>query len=407
MTDPKLSADRFWSLRDRAEKRLRETPGQGQPQRSDALLHRIELELQNEDLLRANRQLEALRDSYRKLFDFAPLAYCLLDRDGLILDANLEAARLLGVSRALLPGTHDSDYLAAACRQAFIQHRNRVFELGVPGRCELRLVPRGGAPRLAEIFLMALDDPAALSRRCLVALTDITERRQAEEHSLYLASIVEFSRDAIIGVDLTGHIMGRDIKLSEERIEGYRHFVNKLWNAARFVLPNLGEGLPAIPLAAAARAGLCHAFILSRLERLKVAVAAAIEGYQFNEAAQELYTFFWREFCDWYLEMAKVDLSEEDPRKQEAARQVLHTVLSEVLVLLHPIMARAAWVSSSRPTGRVVGQARTASGLVAARAKISSRSATKASSVCLLSVSVGSIMPRPMPPPTTSPCCRW
>jgi len=219
MTDPKLSADRFWSLRDRAEKRLRETPGQGQPQRSDALLHRIELELQNEDLLRANRQLEALRDSYRKLFDFAPLAYCLLDRDGLILDANLEAARLLGVSRALLPGTHDSDYLAAACRQAFIQHRNRVFELGVPGRCELRLVPRGGAPRLAEIFLMALDDPAALSRRCLVALTDITERRQAEEHSLYLASIVEFSRDAIIGVDLTGHIMSWNV--GAERIYGF------------------------------------------------------------------------------------------------------------------------------------------------------------------------------------------
>ena len=65
MTDAKLDADRFWSLRDRAEKRLRETPGHSPPQESGALLHRIELELQNEDLLRANRQLEALRDSYR------------------------------------------------------------------------------------------------------------------------------------------------------------------------------------------------------------------------------------------------------------------------------------------------------------------------------------------------------
>ena len=153
-----------------------------------------------------------------------------------------------------------------------------------------------------------------------------------------LAMMDRYGTDALRFTLTAFAAMGRDIKLSEERIEGYRHFVNKLWNAARFVLPNLGEGLPAIPLAAAARAGLCHAFILSRLERLKVAVAAAIEGYQFNEAAQELYTFFWREFCDWYLEMAKVDLSEEDPRKQEAARQVLHTVLSEVLVLLHPIM---------------------------------------------------------------------
>ena len=82
MTDPKLSADRFWSLRNRAEMRLRETPDQGFPQPSDALLHRIELELQNEDLLRANRQLESLRDSYRRLFDFAPLGYCLLDHEG-------------------------------------------------------------------------------------------------------------------------------------------------------------------------------------------------------------------------------------------------------------------------------------------------------------------------------------
>jgi PAS domain S-box-containing protein len=219
MTDPKLNADRFWSLRDRAEQRLREAGGQPLPQATDQRLHRIELELQNEDLLRANRQLETLRDSYRKLFDFAPLGYCLLDPDGVILDANLEAARLLGVGRSLLPGTPGFTYLAPECRQAFVQYRTRVFELGVPGRSELRLTPRDAEDRLVEMFFMALDDPGALSRRCLIALTAITERRRAEEHSRYLASIVEFSRDAIVGVDLAGRIVSWNA--GAERIYGF------------------------------------------------------------------------------------------------------------------------------------------------------------------------------------------
>ena len=219
MTDPKLGSDRLWSLRDRAERRLRESSGQPLPPQRDQALHRVELELQNEDLLRANRQLEILRDSYRKLFDFAPVGYCLLDHDGVILDANLEAARLFGLSRSLLLGMPSFTFLATECRQAFVQYRTRVFELGVPGRGELRVTPRDAAERLVEMFFMALDEPGALSRRCLIALTDITERRRAEEHSRYLASIVEFSRDAIVGVDLTGKIVSWNS--GAERIYGF------------------------------------------------------------------------------------------------------------------------------------------------------------------------------------------
>jgi len=153
-----------------------------------------------------------------------------------------------------------------------------------------------------------------------------------------LAMMDRYGTDALRFTLTAFAAMGRDIKLSEDRIEGYRHFVNKIWNAARFALPHVSGELADITLAEASRTGLCHASILSRLERLKTAVAAAIEGYQFNDAAQDLYAFFWREFCDWYLEMAKVDLSDQDTRKQGAARKVLLTVLSEVLVLMHPIM---------------------------------------------------------------------
>ncbi len=133
--------------------------------------------------------------------------------------------------------------------------------------------------------------------------------------------------------------MGRDIKLSEERIQGYRFFVNKLWNAARFALINLPEQLPAAnSLPDKAELDLRHCWALHRLEELKLSTAAAITEYRFNDAAQDLYQFIWHELCDWYLEMLKPDLYGEDPAAKAAAQICLHVVLSETLTLLHPIM---------------------------------------------------------------------
>ena len=129
--------------------------------------------------------------------------------------------------------------------------------------------------------------------------------------------------------------MGRDIKLSEERIEGYRHFVNKLWNAARFALMNLPETSPA-PVALERVEGLHHQWILHRLEILKESTDAALSEYRFNDAAQGGYKFLWNEFCDWYLELIKPDM--QDEARKPAAQFVLWTVLREMLVLLHPLM---------------------------------------------------------------------
>ena len=130
--------------------------------------------------------------------------------------------------------------------------------------------------------------------------------------------------------------MGRDIKLSEARIEGYRHFVNKIWNATRFALMNLPGELPAVDPAEAQ--GLANKWILNRLEEVKDEVRAAIEGYRFNEYAQILYRFIWNEFCDWYLEMVKPALYGEDEQAKAATQKVLATVLGETMVLLHPVM---------------------------------------------------------------------
>lgn len=132
--------------------------------------------------------------------------------------------------------------------------------------------------------------------------------------------------------------MGRDIRMSEERIEGYRHFVNKLWNASRFALMNLPADAP-MPVALEAVSGLHHRWILHRLEEVKAENDAALAAYRFNDVAQGLYKFLWSEFCDWYLELIKGDMRpESDPVARVQAQFVLYTVLREMLLLLHPIM---------------------------------------------------------------------
>ncbi|MDL2313588.1 valine--tRNA ligase [Desulfovibrio sp. OttesenSCG-928-C14] len=132
--------------------------------------------------------------------------------------------------------------------------------------------------------------------------------------------------------------MGRDIRLSEERIEGYRHFVNKIWNAARFALMNMPEdGSAPAPIDLAKAQGTHHQWILHRLEEIKRDTDTAIRTYHFNEAAQNLYKFIWTEFCDWYLELIKPDM-QAGGEAQKTARFVLWTVLGETMVLLHPIM---------------------------------------------------------------------
>jgi valyl-tRNA synthetase len=133
--------------------------------------------------------------------------------------------------------------------------------------------------------------------------------------------------------------MGRDIKLSEDRIEGYRHFVNKIWNAARFALMNLpadGDFLSkGIDLETVG--GTHHEWMLHRLEEMKESVKNALAEYRFNDAAQGLYTFIWNEVCDWYLELIKPDM-QEGGEKQTTAQYVLRTVLCETMIMLHPIM---------------------------------------------------------------------
>ncbi|MDZ7761199.1 MAG: valine--tRNA ligase [Desulfovermiculus sp.] len=128
--------------------------------------------------------------------------------------------------------------------------------------------------------------------------------------------------------------MGRDIKLSESRIEGYKHFINKIWNAARFALLNLDQDVH--PLERDSVSRFSHRFILHELEQTKKQLVWALENYHFNQAAQALYQFVWHTYCDWYLEMIKQELASQDPKIRSQAQSCLVHTLAEILTLLHP-----------------------------------------------------------------------
>jgi valyl-tRNA synthetase len=146
----------------------------------------------------------------------------------------------------------------------------------------------------------------------------------------------EFGTDAFRFTLAAMAAQGRDIKLSEERISGYRHFVNKLWNASRLVLMNLQSQGPGEETGSVY--SLPERWILSKLHQVSNDIARALEDYRFNDAAGLGYQFLWHEFCDWYLEMAKQGLYGDDEEKRESTIAVSQKALLAALRLLHPFM---------------------------------------------------------------------
>ena len=131
---------------------------------------------------------------------------------------------------------------------------------------------------------------------------------------------------------------GRDIKLDEDRIDGYRNFCNKLWNASRFAFMNLEDYKGTCALEASPHRSLADRWILSRLNRTAQDVQIALEAFRFNDAATVLYKFIWNEFCDWYIELSKSRLNSDNADEKQATQNVLVHVLEATLKLLHPFM---------------------------------------------------------------------
>ncbi len=177
------------ALREKAERRLaaRKAPGLEQrPEETLGLVHelevrQIEMELQNEELWRTRDELEASREKYFDLYDLAPVGYAVLNDKGLLLEANLTLTGRLGVPRTALIGRPFSRFVDSASQETYDLHLRRLFETGKPSSFEVRMVTEEGAPFRGRIDSVVHDDLFSGSRSCRVALTDVTERKEAEE----------------------------------------------------------------------------------------------------------------------------------------------------------------------------------------------------------------------------------
>jgi len=151
-----------------------------------------------------------------------------------------------------------------------------------------------------------------------------------------LEFIDKYGADALRFTLAVMETQGRDIKLSEARVQGYRNFATKLWNAARFCeMSGAVDGTKFDPKTAKNTA---NQWIITETRACAEAVTKALEGYHFNVASEAIYHFTWGMFCDWYLELAKPVFMGDDEAAKEETRQCAAWVMDRILTLLHPFM---------------------------------------------------------------------
>ena len=231
------------ALRQRAEAQLRKQPTDRRktpPEEARRLLHelqvhQIELEMQNEELRRAQQEIETSRAKYVDLFDFAPVGYLTISETGIILEANLTAANLLGIEKSQLVKKQVTRFIAREDQDIYYLHRKQIFETRARQVYELRMVRKGSVPFWVNIEAIALPGSDGDATVCRATLSDITARKQAEEalreSELKSRGIVEQSSDGIVLADEQGIIV--EWNKSQEQITDIRRgdaLGKPIWN---------------------------------------------------------------------------------------------------------------------------------------------------------------------------------
>jgi PAS domain S-box-containing protein len=184
-------------------------------------VHQIELEMQNEELRRAQEALDALRARYFDLYDLAPVGYCTISEKGLILEANLTAATLWGAARGVLAKRPLSDFILPADMDIFYRHHKLLFETGLPQAYEIRMLRQDGKTFWARMeSAVTLDEEGASV--CRTVISDITDRKRAEEElAENTAKLAEINRD----LEDFNYSVSNDLRVPLRAIDGFSRMI--------------------------------------------------------------------------------------------------------------------------------------------------------------------------------------
>ncbi len=245
--------DEAAELRRRAEMRLKtKTPAPRAEVETQQLLHelqvyQVELEMQNDELRQTRDEVGKLLEQYTELYDFAPVGYANLDREGSIRAVNLTGAGLLGMERGQLIGRGFGRFVAVEARPTFSAFLEKVFASGSREACEVALRQGGKHPRFVQIEAVA----DASGRECRVALIDISRRRQLKEqiekqHAELAVRAAELAA-ANIELDAFNHTISHDLRAPLTIIQGYSQLLLELYGeqlpeSARGFLQEIGDG---------------------------------------------------------------------------------------------------------------------------------------------------------------------
>jgi len=197
-------------------------------------VHEAELEMQNKELRRIQLALETARDRFGALYDLAPTGYLTLDAEEMVREANLTAAKILGIERRKLVGQKFVRFVEGQDREVFYLHQQETYLSRVKKTCEVQMLKPGGKTVPVQLESIAMHDKKDFRQECLVAMNDITERRRTEGERTRLAAIVESSSDAIISRNLENLITSWN--KGAEQMLGYTagEAVGRVYN---FLLP--------------------------------------------------------------------------------------------------------------------------------------------------------------------------
>jgi len=218
MPEGKFTSQQGDALRRRVENELREkaagmaenlealSPEETRQTLHDLRVHQVELKMQNEELRRAQTELETVRARYFDLYDLAPIGYLTVSEKGLILEANLTAANLLGVSRSDLSKQPLTRFILMEDQDIFYLHHKQLFDTGPPQTCELRMVKKDGTGFWARVDVAAAQDTEG-APVCRTVISDTTERKQVENNLIKTVQqlqetmdmLVQFGKEAAIG----------------------------------------------------------------------------------------------------------------------------------------------------------------------------------------------------------------